>query len=438
MFAAAGLFVAGGGLASAAPTPPPNPTDGQINAARDAKQALASRVGQLSGQLAQAQDDLRRLKNAAALAEQKAAYAESLLNEAKAKSARAAAAVVTAKRNVEKAHTKFVQYIQATYMSGDVDGTAGSLLSAQDPSSLLEASALQQYQAQHSADAVGKLETATVARANAEAAARGALQRQAVLTQRAKDAQQAAFAAVVRQREQAAALSRSMASTQRELDAAQVQLATLNNQRTAYLAYKAEQARLARIRAERARRARLAAERARRAREQASHGSNSGGSGGGGGSISGPSAPSGGQWTAAKGQRAVQRAESQLGVPYAWAGGGVGGPSWGVCDGSNGAPNDCNVRGFDCSGLVLYAWGQYWAHYAATQYSQAGRYHPSLGNLLPGDLLFWSDGGVAMIHHVAIYIGGGQIIQAPESGDVVRITSMWDPGPIFGATRPLS
>ena len=87
----------------------------------------------------------------------------------------------------------------------------------------------------------------------------------------------------------------------------------------------------------------------------------------------------------------------------------------------------------------MYAWGQEWAHYAATQYSEAGSYHPSIGNLMPGDLLFWSfNGGVSGIHHVAIYIGGGQIVQAPESNDVIRVTSMYDPGYIFGATRPLT
>jgi cell wall-associated NlpC family hydrolase len=137
--------------------------------------------------------------------------------------------------------------------------------------------------------------------------------------------------------------------------------------------------------------------------------------------------------------KAVHRAYSQLGVPYAWAGGGVGGPSYGVCDSSNGAPNDCNVRGFDCSGLVMYAWGRGWAHYAATQYTQAGSVHPSLGNLKPGDLLFWSyNGTIGGIHHVAIYVGGGQIIQAPESGSYVMVSSMYAPGPIFGATRPLT
>ena len=58
---------------------------------------------------------------------------------------------------------------------------------------------------------------------------------------------------------------------------------------------------------------------------------------------------------------------------------------------------------------------------------------------MPGDLLFWSDGGQAGIHHVAMYIGNGNVIQAPESGDVIRITP-WQQvsSGYYGATRPLT
>ncbi len=127
-----------------------------------------------------------------------------------------------------------------------------------------------------------------------------------------------------------------------------------------------------------------------------------------------------------------------LGTPYAWAGGNSGGPTRGVCAG-DGAFNDCNVVGFDCSGLVMYAWAQFpFAHFAATQYLQ-GSVHPDVSSLMPGDLVFWSDGGQALIHHVAIYIGGGNVIQAPQSGDIVRITPLGQVSSgYYGATRPLT
>src|SRR5581483_7989564 len=148
---------------------------------------------------------------------------------------------------------------------------------------------------------------------------------------------------------------------------------------------------------------------------------------------------SGGSWTAAKGRTAVARAEHWLGWPYAWAGGNASGPTYGVCAG-DGAWNDFHVIGFDCSGLAMNAWPQAGlAHYAATQYLQ-GSYHPSMSNLMPGDLVFWSsDGSVAGIHHVAIYIGGGYVIQAPESGSVIQETPLYDVSwGLFGATRPLT
>jgi cell wall-associated NlpC family hydrolase len=78
-------------------------------------------------------------------------------------------------------------------------------------------------------------------------------------------------------------------------------------------------------------------------------------------------------------------------------------------------------------------------HLAAEQYF-AGRLHPAVPALKPGDLVFWSNNGKAAgIHHVAVYIGNGNVVQAPNSGDIVRVTPLAnvDSG-YFGATRPLT
>ena len=79
------------------------------------------------------------------------------------------------------------------------------------------------------------------------------------------------------------------------------------------------------------------------------------------------------------------------------------------------------------------------AHIAAAQYG-SGTVHPAITALLPGDLVFWSSNTtVAGIHHVAIYVGNGNVIQAPQSGDIVRITPLGSVSSgLFGATRPLS
>jgi cell wall-associated NlpC family hydrolase len=129
-----------------------------------------------------------------------------------------------------------------------------------------------------------------------------------------------------------------------------------------------------------------------------------------------------------------------IGTPYAWAGGDPAGPTLGVCA-AGAAAHDCSIVGFDCSGLALYAWAPYLSmpHYAAYQYF-SGRVHPKVSALQPGDLVFWSnDGTAAGIHHVALYVGNGNVVQAPQSGDIVRVTPLAsvDSG-YFGATRPLS
>lgn len=87
---------------------------------------------------------------------------------------------------------------------------------------------------------------------------------------------------------------------------------------------------------------------------------------------------------------------------------------------------------YDCSGLTMAAWqaaGISLPHNAARQYSSVG--HVSRAELAPGDLVFYySD-----IHHVALYVGDGQVIHAPNSGEYVRVDGM-DMGPIAGYGRP--
>lgn len=100
-------------------------------------------------------------------------------------------------------------------------------------------------------------------------------------------------------------------------------------------------------------------------------------------------------------QAALAYARAQLGKPYVY---GAAGPN-----------------SFDCSGLTMRAWaagGVSLPHNAAAQYGTVR--HIPFGSLQPGDLVFESGLG-----HVGIYIGGGQMIAAPHSGDVVKISAMW-------------
>lgn len=117
----------------------------------------------------------------------------------------------------------------------------------------------------------------------------------------------------------------------------------------------------------------------------------------------------------------IARAMSQLGVQYAWGGGDANGPTLGIRDGGVAdSYGDYNKVGFDCSGLTLYAFagvGISLPHYTGYQYQHGTKVAPS--EMQRGDLIFYGPGAS---QHVAIYLGDGQMIEAPNSGSVVKIS----------------
>ncbi|SHG84743.1 Cell wall-associated hydrolase, NlpC family [Jatrophihabitans endophyticus] len=453
---AAGMFL-GVHDASAAPTAPPkppttNPTDQQLRDAAAQRDVLATTVGQLSGQIAAAQDRLRRLQQQAELAEQRVAYAITQYRTAQTESQRAQTASVTAANRVKQAQVRFAQYMQTIYVDGRPNGMTGTLLTANDPSSLLQQTNYQQFEVDQNAGVIGEMQRLSVASSNARAKAERARLKAAKAKVAAEKAQQAAAEAVADQRSEQAGLEATQAQKQQQLTVAkQKQVQLLNNRATfteyvrelrEYRAYVAEQKRIAEARRQERLRQQRLREEAERLKEQARKNRKHGGHHSGRSAdvqTYSPPAPSGGSWSRSKARAAIARAESTLGTPYAWAGGGVGGPSYGACVPSAGAPNDCYIRGYDCSGLVMYAWGKNWAHYADTQYNQAGSYHPSRDRLRPGDLVFFGyRGGGSDLHHVAMYLGGGRIIEAPYSGGVVQYNRLDNYSDYYGATRPLT
>ncbi len=111
-------------------------------------------------------------------------------------------------------------------------------------------------------------------------------------------------------------------------------------------------------------------------------------------------------------QRAVAAAMTRLGMPYRW---GAAGPN-----------------SFDCSGLVQWAYGQ--AGVATAHYTGAfwnAYRHVSYNELRPGDLVFFYPDH----HHVGIYIGNGMMVNAPQTGDVVKVASVMGHGRYSGAVR---
>jgi peptidoglycan DL-endopeptidase CwlO len=111
-------------------------------------------------------------------------------------------------------------------------------------------------------------------------------------------------------------------------------------------------------------------------------------------------------------QIAVNTAMAQLGKPYQYAAAGPG--------------------SFDCSGLTMFAWaaaGVGLPHSSAAQYASLP--HVSQSQIAPGDLVFFG----SPIHHVGMYIGGGQMVNAPHTGTVVKVQSAFR-SDYVGAARP--
>ncbi|CAB0554260.1 hydrolase [Corynebacterium diphtheriae] len=117
----------------------------------------------------------------------------------------------------------------------------------------------------------------------------------------------------------------------------------------------------------------------------------------------------------------ISRAMAYIGTPYAWGGGNASGPTQGIRDGGVADSfGDFNKIGFDCSGLTLYAFagvGIALPHYTGYQYQKGTKVDPS--NMQRGDLIFY---GPNAEYHVAIYLGDGTMIEAPQSGSSVKVS----------------
>ena len=202
--------------------------------------------------------------------------------------------------------------------------------------------------------------------------------------------QTAALAAVKRQTTELATLSRTQATLRGLLAQAKAHESTLQRERLAAIA-----------------RARARAI-ARAARQHSSSP----------GPYSGQSGNLSGTVSAATEAAALHDAESQIGKPYQWA---AAGPS-----------------SYDCSGLVMWAYDQvgvHLDHFTGDQWNEGA--HVSRADLQPGDLVFFATNtsDPSTIHHVGLYVGGSEMVDAPYTGVDVRYDSIDRPDYI-GAVRP--
>ncbi|WP_405165245.1 NlpC/P60 family protein [Nocardia sp. NBC_01499] len=442
------------GPAVAVPPAPPNPSDGQIAGAGAQVDAGVTEVGGLINQVAVVDQQLQQLDSEVARKREEVNKALVDLQNARDAADAAAAVVADTQRELADAGTRvgaarhnFDQFAAQAYTRPAAESmvvylAAATPAAALDQAQLLSLVSKNQQQVldglrRAQIDQGNKNSSARQAKSDADAAAAAAEQAKAD----AEQAVVAAKAALDQQTVQRDNLQRQRADAQGRLDFARQNVAGLQGQRDAYLNW--EQQRKAE---EAAVRAAAAAAAARASADQNAQGR--------AGQLNDgkrphtqlenspprrgtprPSLPSIGGSAAV--ETVVDRAMSQVGVIYAWGGGDEDGPTLGIRDGGVAdSYGDYNKVGFDCSGLMIYAFagiGVSLPHYSGYQYNAGVRV--PVAQRARGDMLFWGTNGS---EHVALYLGDGQMIEAPESGEVVRVTAVREGGIMPYAVRIVS
>lgn len=386
---------------------------------------------------------------------------------------------------IEFAQNKFDEFAVSSYTQGTNISAISTFLGAQGPGDVLDRAQVLKLLAANQSAVLDSLQRARTEQANRDSANRAAQEEAeaaaAVAAEKKAEAQQAiatARKALSQQAEKKAQIEAERAEAQAQLDAARSQAAGLQGQREAYATWdeqrRAEEARNAALAAaakEAAAQAtaRLAANEAARERAaalaegQRPHTALENATGAGDTTAEGdfPTDESTGEslaestdgqddvtdeessgvtdeessdftWdgsdlTASEAiEIVIDRGLSQIGVTYAWGGGDENGPTKGIRDGGVAdSYGDFNKVGFDCSGLMIYAFagiGISLPHYTGYQYT-AGEQVPS-SQMKRGDMLFW---GPNASQHVALYLGDGKMLEAPQSGSSVKISPVrWD------------
>jgi peptidoglycan DL-endopeptidase RipA len=403
-------------VASAQPAPPPNPSDDALARSRAAVSQRAGEVGRLSTRLADLDSQVDDLQ--AELAAQRETAEAALIDMQSAQDAAAAAARHAADARIEteaatsaidQARNRLDDFVTATYQQQLDSGPLALLTEATSPEDLVSRAEFNDAIARTQLTAQDALERARVDKANADSAARAALDeaqaREAEAVAAKTTADQAvavADAAARAQAAQLAAVAAQRADVQRQLDAATADDAGLRAQRARFDAWQRQ----------------IAAQQDADQRSARDGAIARGGGRSGRGGI----------------QNVIDRALSQVGVQYVWGGGTGRGPSTGIPD-AFGSP--LNRIGFDCSGLMLYAYNAAGVALPRVSRNQfdAGRKVP-VSDLRAGDMVFFKNGNNP-IHHVAMYIGNGKMVEAPYTGADVRVVPLRTRGLLPQATRVL-
>lgn len=471
---AVGVVLAMPGPAAAVPPPPTNPSDGDIASADQEADAQLGQVGRLINQVAAADQQLRQLDDEVSAKREQVnkalvdlQNARAVVDEASAKVDNSRSALTDAGAKIDRAQHHFDQYAAQTYTQGGATTSISSFMGAGSADDVLDRSQLLQLVTKNQQTVLDGLERARTEEANRNSLARAA---KAVAAEAMTEAEHkktaaeqdiaAAQAAMDQQAARKAEIENQRNEAQAQLDAARDGVEGLEGQRAAFVAWDgqnrmaqaAQSAALAALKqAALEASERVAANLAARSRAaDLANGQRPHTMLGGDDSYSTstPKPKSGSKpkkrgslFPSPTGPAAVEtvidRGMSQLGVRYSWGGGDENGPTLGIKDGGVADRyGDYKHIGFDCSGLMVYSFagvGISLPHYSGYQYN-AGTRVP-LSQRKRGDMLFWGRNGS---RHVAIYLGNDQMLEAPESGDVVKISPVRMSGIMPNAVRMIS
>lgn len=428
-------------------------------------------VGQLINEVAAANQQLAQLDAEVAIKREDVNKALVDLQNARDAADLAAQFVVTAQQaladagaQIQAAQQKFNDFAVSSYTQGTGVASVSSFLGANGPDDVLDRAQVLKVLSNSQNAVLDGLQRARTEQANKDSAARESKQQADAASDEAEskkaDAEQAiatAKSALDAQASQKAAIESQRDSAQNQLDVARSDVAGLEGQRGAYSAWEQQKAAedaaiaaaaaaardaavqaAARVAANQA----AAAAAAAAAAGQRSHtdiddsdSSTSPSTTPKKPRSSGQSKPS--VTGSAAVELAIDRGMSQLGVPYSWGGGDENGPTKGIRDGGVAdSYGDYNKVGFDCSGLMIYAFaglGISLPHYTGYQYT-AGKQVPS-SDMKRGDMLFY---GPNASQHVALYLGDGKMLEAPQSGSVVKVSPVRYDGMTPYAVRMVS
>ncbi len=415
-----------GGPASADPPSPRSvPTKGQVDRAKAAVADRLASVRQIEGELAAANARLQQAALDASIAAEAYNGAMYKLSESRKAFKTAKAQQAQAETDVSVQRTGIASLVTDSYQNGTELNSATAMMSDEGPRGLMNRYGVVSSAGESMEAAYDAYRTAAAAAAIATDKAERAQKRSEGLAEEARALRDDAQAAANNAALASGAIAGKKAELVQALAKAQNISVELAGKRQAALERAAKQkaAAAARIRQlEAAAAAKKAAQQAAQQAKKKAVGAKkdhklaqqdskqTAGPGGAGyyAPISG-NPPAVGTGVKA----ALAYAMAQLGKPYLWAAEG---------------PN-----AFDCSGLTMMAWrqgGKSLPHWSVAQFAQSTRI--SAAQLRPGDLVFWG-GTPGTIHHVAMYIGNGQIIHAPRTGQPVQINSMyyWVPPDFF-------